>query len=166
MPVTEGMVAMFVLYERVRHEGKFNMLSAEAAMRMRELQSAAHKAQYGEVTGEGIRAVVENFEELTRIQSILGSSNRRGAPKRKRNPSNLSKAFTTLRRRKYFCRQSFSGDHDGNHMFMSPTAAAKWEKSKRARVHFKGDWDVAKAALQEEGILLTKKRGRAYISTK
>jgi len=56
------------------------------------------------------------------------------------------------------------GSHDGNHLYMTPSAASDWEKKKKARVHFKGDWDVAKSALHAEGILLTKKCGRAYIS--
>lgn len=160
--ITERLAAMFAIYDRVRVEGKFNMLSAEAALRMRELQTSSHAAQYGEITGEAIREVVEHFDELVAVRNAIG--NVTSHKKRKRNPSALARAFVPLRRRKFFCRQSFSGDHDGNHLYMSPTSHDNWEKNKKARVHFKGDWDVAKNALQNVGINLTKKHGIVYIT--
>ena len=166
--ITERLVAMYAIYEKVRREGNHNMLTASAALRMREMQTPAHISKYGVMSGEDITEVVANFDELTRIRGALDILYDRAvvAAKRKRNPSNLARAFIPLRRRKYFCRQNYEGRPESDkHLYLTPTSYANWNTSKRARVHLNGDWHTILTALQNEGITLTREGADTFIST-
>lgn len=164
---------LFAIYDELRRSSEVKtMLHSDVIKRLNERQDLGDKSEFGQVTGQDIEWVMNNFSALRKcyrsvvlppagpvpplmIQTPPPTARDRECPpaprpkrKRKAPSSPLSSAMNKMRRNGYTCRARHKGAvPDGNHLLLTKQQQTEWRNTGKTRVLFKGDLNYLKTTL-------------------